>query len=194
MDAALDMLLRRLDHLSGELRELRDGVAKAVRIADDDPEMALTRARKVLEYVVRDVYRMRCEEDPGTRPLENLLQRLLKDGHLPKRLGAYANHIREMGNVGTHSYGEGVTKDDVRRSLEDLTTILEWYFTTVRPQASWPTAGAAVLPAPESPPVSPKPTAAVEAGAVTNTGPRLEMKPMPPRSALAENEASKDVT
>src|SRR5918911_2541476 len=98
-DQSLDLILRRLDRLSDDFDELRDGLHKAVRIASDDPEMALTRARKVLEYVVRDVYQRRCQEPPGTRPLENLLQRLVRDGHLPKKLGAHANHIRELGNV-----------------------------------------------------------------------------------------------
>lgn len=134
-DQTLQLLLKRLDHLTAEFNELREGVMKAVRISDDDPEMALTRARKVLEYVVRDVFALRCKEDPGTRPLENLLQRLVKDGHLPKRLGAYASYIRDLGNVGTHVYGEDLTKDDVRRSFENLTAILEWYFERVRPEA-----------------------------------------------------------
>jgi hypothetical protein len=138
MDPSLQPLLRQLEQLTGQFRDLRDGVLKAMRIAADDPEMALTRARKVLEYVIQDICRLRCGEEPGTRPLENLLQRLLKDGHLPKRLGAYANHIRELGNVGTHAHGEAVTADDVRRSLEDLTSILEWYFETVRPEALLP--------------------------------------------------------
>lgn len=134
-DQTLELLIKRFDHLTAEFNELREGVMKAVRISSDDPEMALTRARKVLEYVVRDVYRLRCKEDPGTRPLENLLQRLVKDGHLPKRLGAYASYIRDLGNVGTHVYGEDLTKDDVRRSFENLTAILEWYFEQVRPDA-----------------------------------------------------------
>jgi hypothetical protein len=79
MEAALQELIDRLSKLSDKFRELRDGVQKAIRIADDDPEMALTRARKVLEYVVRDVFEHRIKEPPGTRPLENLLDRLVKD-------------------------------------------------------------------------------------------------------------------
>ena len=71
--------LQQLDRLPADFGELRDGFRKAIRIADADPEMSLTRARKVLEYVVQDIYRRRCQEEPGTRPLENLLQRLVKD-------------------------------------------------------------------------------------------------------------------
>jgi hypothetical protein len=85
MDPSLQVLLRRLDQLTEEFRELREGVQKAILVAQVDPERALTRARKVLEYVVRDVYQRRLNEPPGTRPLENLLQRLVKEGFLPDR-------------------------------------------------------------------------------------------------------------
>ena len=83
MDRQFQDLIDRLAHLSDEFMELREGVRKAVLVADLDPEMSLTRARKVLEYVVRDVFERRIKEPPGTRPLENLLQRLLKDGFSP---------------------------------------------------------------------------------------------------------------
>src|SRR6202162_5282370 len=88
MNLSFQSLLSRLDQLSGHFRELREGVQKAILVADLDPEMALTRSHKVLELVVREVYERRINEPPGTRPLENLLQRLVKDGHLPTRLGA----------------------------------------------------------------------------------------------------------
>jgi formylglycine-generating enzyme required for sulfatase activity len=135
MDSALQALLKRLDHLSEQFRELKEGVHRAIRIADEDPEMALTRARKVLEYIIREIYQRRLAEPPGTRPLENLLQRLVKEGYFPDRLNAYANTIRQLGNVGTHSFGEKVTVTDVYQSLSQLMPILEWYFETERPDA-----------------------------------------------------------
>ena len=135
MEASLQELTSRLNQLSDQYRELRDGVQKAIRIADDDPEMALTRARKVLEYVVRDVFEHRIKEPPGTRPLENLLDRLVKDHHFPVRLDAYANTVRKLGNVGTHSFTERITAADVYQSLTQLMPILEWYFAEERPDA-----------------------------------------------------------
>jgi hypothetical protein len=134
-DQQLESILKRLDGLTDEFSELKAGVQKAIRIANDDPEMALTRARKVLEYIVRDVYLRHCNEEPGTKPLENLLHRLIREGYVPRRLGAYANHIRELGNVGTHVYGEGVSVRDVLRSLDNLMAIIEWYFEAERPDA-----------------------------------------------------------
>src|SRR5207302_4533092 len=118
-----------------QFQELREGIQKAILVADLDPEMALTRARKVLEHVIRDVYERRCQEPPGTRPLENLIQRLVKDRHFPDRLDAYATTVRKLGNVGTHSFGEPITVADVSRSLSHLQPILEWYFAEERPDA-----------------------------------------------------------
>jgi hypothetical protein len=85
MDSTLQALL---DQLSDEFREVREGVHKAIDISSRDPEMALTRTRKVMELVIRELYERRISEPPGTRPLENLIQRLVKDGYLPTRLEA----------------------------------------------------------------------------------------------------------
>jgi formylglycine-generating enzyme required for sulfatase activity len=135
MEGPIQELLKRIDHLSDQFSELRDGIRRAVRVADDDPEMALIRARKVLEYVIRDVFERRVNEPPGTRPLENLVQRLVKDGYLPARLEAYTETIRKLGNLGAHRFGELVTAADVYQSLTQLLPILEWYFEAERPEA-----------------------------------------------------------
>jgi serine/threonine protein kinase/formylglycine-generating enzyme required for sulfatase activity len=135
IDPVLQALVSRLEHLPDRYRELRDGVQKAIQVAEVDPEMALTRSRKVLEYVIRDVYERRLQEVPGTRPLENLLQRIGKGGHFPDRLDAYANTIRKLGNVGTHTFGEKVTVADVHQSLTQLVPILRWYLEVERPEA-----------------------------------------------------------
>ena len=117
-------LIRGLEQLLARKSELQEGVRQASRIADQDPEMALARARKVLELVIRDVYERRCQEPPGTRPLENLIQRLVKDGNFPDRLDAYATTVRKLGNVGTPTFGEKVTAADVYQSLTQLMRIL----------------------------------------------------------------------
>jgi hypothetical protein len=135
METPLHDLIARLDRLSDGFAEVREGVRKAVLVADIDPDIALTRARKVLEFVVRDVYQRRVKEPPGTRPLENLLDRLAKDGHFPLRLNAYASTIRMLGNVGTHNFGQGISANDVYQSLAQLMPILEWYFEVERPDS-----------------------------------------------------------
>src|SRR5262249_26436153 len=144
-------LLKRIDHHSDQFSELREGIRKAVRVADDDPEMALTRARKVLEYVIRDVFERRVHEPPRPPPPGNLVQRLVKDGHFPARLEAYTEKIRKLGNVGAHRFGEAVTARDVYQSLTQLLPILEWYFEEVRPEAGMSLEGLARALAGDSP-------------------------------------------
>jgi len=82
--------MHRLDSLTGELFELRQEIRLTFQLAEIDPRMTLTRTRRVLEYVVNEVYRRHFNEDPGTRPLENLLQRLIKEHLLPPKIATYA--------------------------------------------------------------------------------------------------------
>jgi hypothetical protein len=135
MDPSLQHLLDRINGLSDQFHELREGVLLAIQIANHDPEMALIRARKVLEYLIRDVYVRRVGEPPGTRPLENLIQRLVRDGRVPPRVEAYTETIRKLGNVGAHHFGERVTATDVYHSLNQLAPILEWYLEAERRDA-----------------------------------------------------------
>src|SRR5271157_1332271 len=135
MDPSLQILIDRLNQLSEQVQELREGVQKAISIAGEDPEMALIRARKVLEYVVRDVFQRRLGEPPGTRPLENLIQQLRKDKFLPELVYANATSIRMLGNIGAHNWKELVTTAQVYQSLTQLMPILEWYFENERPEA-----------------------------------------------------------
>ena len=86
------------------------------------------RALEALEFMVREVFERRVGQRAGTQPLENLLQRIVKDGYLPRRVAAYANAVRELGNIGTHSFGERICQSDVLSSLTQLTVILDWYF------------------------------------------------------------------
>src|SRR6516164_11207148 len=135
MDPVLQNLIDRLNQLSDQFEELRSGVLRAMHIADEDPEMALIRSRKVLEYVIRDVFVRRVGEPPGTRPLENLIQRIVKDGHFPPRLEAYTETIRKLGNVGAHHFDQRLSAADVYQSLTQLLPILERYFEVEHPEA-----------------------------------------------------------
>jgi formylglycine-generating enzyme required for sulfatase activity len=121
------------NELSDEFQEFRTGVLRAVHIAHEDPEMALVRTRMVLHLIVQDVFLRRVQEPPGTRPLENLIDRIVKDGHFPGRLKAFSDAIRELGNIAAHRIHERFSPTDVYRSLTLLMAILEWYFEVERP-------------------------------------------------------------
>ena len=133
MDPEVHALARRLDdrisRLSSQVEELHENVRQVVAVAEADPEMALTKARKVLESVLRRVWEHFIPNEPiGTRPLEEVIQRLQKGGYLPRKQAAYAVAVKELGNVGTHVHDEKVDKEDVGQALSSLISVLEWYF------------------------------------------------------------------
>jgi tetratricopeptide (TPR) repeat protein len=61
------------------------------------------------------------------------VQQLAKAGKLPRTMVAYANSVRELGNVGIHGAGEAITEEDVVSSLENLMRLVAWYCEQVRP-------------------------------------------------------------
>ncbi len=135
----LQQRIRRIEHGLSQVGtllvpvEISDGVKKAITLANIDPDMALGRARKVLDFLVSDLYRREFGRSPGTQPLENSVQQLAKAGKLPRTMVAYANSVRELGNVGIHGSGEAVTEEDVVSSLENLMRLVAWYCEQVRP-------------------------------------------------------------
>jgi hypothetical protein len=107
--------------------ELADGLRHLPQTATADPSVALVRIRKALQFVVEAAYERQFHEPPNTRPLENLVQRLVKEGDLSRRLAAYGNLVRDLGNIGAHSFGEAVTLTDVVQALEQLLPLLRWH-------------------------------------------------------------------
>ena len=138
----LQQRIRRIEHGLSQVGtllvpvEISDGVKKAITLANIDPDMALGRARKVLDFIISDLYRREFGRGPGTQPLENSVQQLAKAGKLPRTMVAYANSVRELGNVGIHGSGEAITEEDVVSSLENLMRLVAWYCEQVRPGGS----------------------------------------------------------
>jgi hypothetical protein len=129
--------------------ELREGMHHLPQTAAADPAVALVRVRKALQFVVAAAYERQFKEPAGTRPLENLVQRLVKEGDLPRRLAAYGNLVRDLGNIGAHSFEEAVALADVEQALEQVLPLLRWH-------------GAHAAPAPH-----PAPTVRPDAGPQT---------------------------
>ena len=96
MDPSLQILIDRLNQISKQFEELRDGLRETIDVVSVSPTMALVGSRRVLEYVIHDVYERRIKEPPGTRPLENLLDRLRKDRFLPELPYTNATSIRML--------------------------------------------------------------------------------------------------
>src|SRR4051812_33254304 len=81
------------------LKELRDGLLKVVKTAEIDPEMAAARCRKMLEYIVRRLCLRHYGKDPGGTPLVELIDRLVKNNHIPERVALHTVSVRRFGNA-----------------------------------------------------------------------------------------------
>lgn len=129
IDLDLQGIISRVEQWPDNSINARSGVLQAIDISLRDPAMGLTRIRKVLELIVHEIYELRYSEPVGTRPLENLLDRLVKDGHLSKRLEAYSSVVRKLGNLGTHhGYNEQISFRDVISSVHEIEHVVSWYY------------------------------------------------------------------
>ena len=158
----VDRLIRGLEQLVAKKRELREGVQKAIHFANEDPKMALGRARMVLELMVRDVYERRFQEPPGTRSLENLIERLEQNGFLPGQPDVVML-LRNLGAADTPQWGVTVSASEVHQAISPLTDLLKWYMEVEQADAlgQQPAAGAGHEPDRAQPPPLAPPTLAV---------------------------------
>jgi formylglycine-generating enzyme len=128
LDDHVGHLSNDVDHLSAQVEELRESVRHVAVVADVDPAMALTAARKVLDRILHRVWEHHIPQEPiGTRPLEEILQRLSKGGFMPRKQVAFATTVKELGNFGTHVHDEKTEKSDVAQALGPLILIMEWF-------------------------------------------------------------------
>ncbi|MFO0953795.1 MAG: DUF4145 domain-containing protein [Isosphaeraceae bacterium] len=145
MDPVLQELQRRSRAIPPAFAPLAEGVRRAITLAEQDADAALVRCRRELERVVRPAFERRVGEPAGNRPLNEMVQRLVKDGHMPRRVAAYANVVRELGNIGAHETGsdrdEPVGVDDVAYAVDQLLEVIEWHIKGEAPES--PAAGPA---------------------------------------------------
>src|SRR4051794_10107683 len=127
MDQTFRDLRRRLEEFPSGFSDLCEGITLAMQLSELDPEAALFRLRKVLESIVTPLFEERVGTPAGTQPLEGLIQRLIKDRHLPRRVAVHANTVRELGNVGVHDQNSQVERHDVAHSIQHLIEVIAWY-------------------------------------------------------------------
>ena len=132
-ESQVDRLIHSLKQLLATKRKLWEGLAKATRIADEDPAMGIARARVVLELLVRDLYERSFHEPPATRSLEHLVERLDNEGLIPDRFDV-PGVLRQFTENRSIKRGEMLTVSDVHKSLTQLTEILKWYIDVEQPK------------------------------------------------------------
>ncbi|MFO0951163.1 MAG: NB-ARC domain-containing protein, partial [Isosphaeraceae bacterium] len=128
MDTALLGLIERLAQLPFPQGDLGEDMREAIYAAGRDSVSTAIRARRVLEHVIRDIHDRRVGEPSGTKPLEGVLARLVKDGHFPDDLAGFAYAVKGLANRVAHDAGKTYPLEYLVPTLDQLLLILEWYF------------------------------------------------------------------
>lgn len=119
---------RDIENVRKDALELIREVRKIERLGEIDPGAALGKARSVLEVIVTPIFQKHTG-DSG-KPLFDMIDRLSKDGVLPKKIASYFNYIRILGNQALH-FQEGnqspLTALDVRIIAMMTANIVDWF-------------------------------------------------------------------
>jgi hypothetical protein len=128
MIRSLRELLGRVDRFSGRLGSLGDDLRSAIEDAERDSVASAIRARRVLDHIVRRIFERNVKETAGSRPMEQLLTRIVKDGHFPDELAGFAQAVKGLANRVAHDVGSSYPVEFLVPTLGQLMLIVEWYF------------------------------------------------------------------
>jgi hypothetical protein len=103
-------------------------LARAKALLPTDPDMALTKTRQILERCMAELHE-KAHGPCGTKPLEQLVRDLSRDGILPRKVLALCEVVRELGNAGAHPIcdEEKLTYREGQIALLSLLIVLKWY-------------------------------------------------------------------
>lgn len=155
----LEQIKRRLTALQARIEARADPkliaeVADTVRLADVHPPSVFMQARRVLEIVVRDIYRRELPQGKP-KPLANMIEALYEQkGLVSPKIAADLHYIRVNGNLIVHPQDETVEVSgrDAEPVLFVFLGIVEWYLTVHLPGRLGETSAAGVEPAGSLPP------------------------------------------
>lgn len=102
---------------------LTEELERLTAIMPSDMEMGAVRGRRIVDQIVRALYSRRIGA-AGTRPLEQLLPELEKQGVLTRDVVAHIRSLKEVANLCAHE--GGVDPVGLEVCLIDLVVVLKW--------------------------------------------------------------------
>jgi hypothetical protein len=179
MTPPIQALIDRLDRLPKRGENLGVDLRKALIAADSDSVSCAIRARRVVEYVVRDVHDRRIGKPSGTQPLEGVLARLVKEGHFPGELAGFVGAVKGLANRLAHDPDSTYTVGYLVSILDQTLLVLEWYFEhELPPGQTEPTTVETPVASPKPEATAPDPAPAAPAA--------VEPEPEPGRRTLVQ--------
>jgi hypothetical protein len=121
------ILGRRIRSANIDSSEYRYEILSAIQLLEFNPDMCLTKCRKILELTLYKLY-SKLLGNPGTRMLDQLVSDLGRQKLLPRKVVSLCFVVRELGNAGSHPIydDEQLTHREAQIALLSLINILDW--------------------------------------------------------------------
>jgi len=127
-----DTPLKPIDRIEKRLNCLEDWIkiklVASHQIMDTDPEMAVVRAGKTAESIVKDIYRK--HHDGGESNVSTMIKKLSTDGIIPEHITIWMNTIRKLRNEAVH--GDGIDKTQALDALNAALNVAEWHMNQLK--------------------------------------------------------------
>ena len=128
-------LEKRIDNLEKDLKRVKSLYEKSIKFKKEEPEIALSQARKSVEAICKQIYineGMEKGGKPASRMmLDELSTALDRKGIFPVKVSIAIGAVQRYGNFGSHDQGhesDDIGEEFVNTCLNALSTVIEWYF------------------------------------------------------------------
>ncbi len=121
-----------IDRLEQRLNCLEDWIKikliASQKIIDTDPEMAVVRAGKTAEAIVKDVYIKNFDDDETN--VSTMIKKLSEENLIPEHIASWMHTIRSLRNIAVH--GDGIDKTQAIDALNASLNVAEWHLDQIK--------------------------------------------------------------
>ncbi len=121
-----------IDRLEQRLNCLEDWIKikliASQKIIDTDPEMAVVRAGKTAEAIVKDVYIKNFDNDETN--VSTMIKKLSEENIIPEHIASWMHTIRSLRNIAVH--GDGIDKTQAIDALNASLNVAEWHLDQIK--------------------------------------------------------------
>ena len=129
-----------IQNLPGRVQRVEYYMKKAVELLPKHPAEALNNMRKATEAICKDVLDAAFRSAPnlnkvpasGFKGLEDMINRMRKDGLIPSSIESCLGSLQSFGNFASHDQEENpqaISVEMAESTLGHLKTVMEWYRT-----------------------------------------------------------------
>ena len=129
-----------IQNLPGRVQRVEYYMKKAVELLPKHPAEALNNMRKATEAICKDVLDAAFRSAPnlnkipasGFKGLEDMINRMRKDGLVPTSIESCLGSLQSFGNFASHDQEENpqaISVEMAESTLGHLKTVMEWYLT-----------------------------------------------------------------